>query len=141
MNNNYTNTPVADKPRVSGSFIPRALTREDEIRQQVTEYHSKHPEVWDLFCEFTFQMIGKGYSHYSVNAIFERIRWEMDAGGDGIHTFKLNNNYRAFYARRFMRAYPKHDGFFRTREQLSKKQFATRLPEISPKHYQEEGRA
>jgi hypothetical protein len=138
MRNNYTNTPEVYTPRVSSSFIPQGLSREEEIRQQVTEYHSKHPEVWRLFCRFTFQMFTKGYAHYSVNAIFERIRWEMDAGGDGIHTFKLNNNYRAFYARRFMRAYPQHDGFFRTREQLSKKQFATRLPEITPNQYEEE---
>ncbi len=55
-------------------------------------------------------MIDKGFKHYSVNAIFERIRWEIDAGGDGISTFKLNNNYRAFYARRFHRMYPEHDG-------------------------------
>jgi len=35
--------------------------------------------------------------------VFERIRWETDqADVDGRSTFKLNNNYRAFFARWFM---------------------------------------
>ena len=29
-------------------------------------------------------MIAKGFKNYSVNAVFERIRWEIDAGGDGV---------------------------------------------------------
>ena len=58
------------------------------------------------FEEFAFQMINRGYKNYSVNAIFERIRWEKDAGGDGITQFKIGNNYRAFYARAFMKKFP-----------------------------------
>lgn len=113
------------------------LTRLDEMREQVTDFHRKYPEVWRLFVKFTHQMIDRGYSHYSVNAIFERIRWEIDAGGDGVNTFKLNNNYRSFYARRFHRAYPKHEGFFRTRRQISGDSGATDLPELGPQDYEE----
>ena len=47
---------------------------------QVAAFHENHPEVWDLFVQFSFQMINRGYKHYSANAIFERIRWEKDAG-------------------------------------------------------------
>lgn len=108
------------------------MSRLDEMREQVQAFHAEHPEVWRLFCQFTFQMINRGYAAYSVNAIFERIRWEMDAGGDGITTFKLNNNYRAFYSRRFMAMYPKHEGFFRTRVQTSEAAPPTYLPELSP---------
>jgi hypothetical protein len=74
--------------------------RHEEMRQQVIEFNREHPEVWRYFCWFTFGMINKGFANYSVNAIFERIRWEIDAGGNGVTSFKLNNNYRAFYARR-----------------------------------------
>ena len=112
------------------------LTRQEEMREQVSAFHGNHPKVWRLFCEFTFEMMDRGYSHYSVNAVFERIRWEIDAGGDGTASFKLNNNYRAFYSRRFMNTYPKYAGFFRTREQTSKDKSATYLPEITPAYYQ-----
>lgn len=111
------------------------MNRRDEMAEQCATFHRQHPEVWDLFVQFTNEMVRKGFSNYSVNAIFERIRWEKDAGGDGTESFKLNNNYRALYARRFMKMYPEHDGFFRTREQTSEVKPATGLPELSPAAY------
>lgn len=108
------------------------MNRLEEMREQVTTYHKQHPEVWRMFEEFAFQMINRGFKNYSVNAIFERIRWEKDAGGDGENQFKIGNNYRAFYARRFMKKYPLHDGFFRTRKQTSETREATYMPEITP---------
>ena len=108
------------------------MNRLEEMRRQVNDYHKKHPDVWKMFEEFTFQMINQGYKKYSVNAIFERIRWEKDVGGDGVTQFKIGNNYRAFYSRRFMKKYPKYEGFFRTRKQVSENKEATNLPEISP---------
>ena len=107
-------------------------TREDELREQVNSYHRQHPEVWDLFCAFTREVIRAGHKNYSAKAIFERIRWERDIGGKTGDAFKLNNNYRAFYARRFMKKYPLHDGFFRTRKQTSETREATYMPEITP---------
>ena len=107
-------------------------SRLEEMRLQTWEFHKKHPEVWSLFVRFTFEIINRGFQNYSVNAIFERIRWENDAGGDGRTTFKMGNNYRAFYARRFMKEYPEHEGFFRTRRQNSQEQAPTNKPEISP---------
>lgn len=111
------------------------MSRHEEMREQVTAFHNKHPDVWDLFVKFTFEKINQGYSNYSVNAVFERIRWEMDAGGDGATMFKLNNNYRAFYSRRFMKKYPRYDGFFRTRQQTSEAREATNMPELTPMDY------
>ena len=95
-------------------------TRHDQIKYQVEAFHKKHPEVWDLFVKFTFDRINRGFKNYSVNGIFERIRWDVgNVGGDGVTEFKIGNNHRPFYARRFMRMYPEHDGFFRTRIQKS----------------------
>jgi len=110
--------------------------RHEEMRQQVIEFTKDNPDVWRLFCDFTFDRINKGFKNYSANAIFERIRWEKDIGGDGVAQFKLNNNYRAFYARAFMRKYPEHNGFFRIREQISKEEYASNLPELAPSDYE-----
>ena len=89
--------------------------RHEEMRQACIAFHAQHPEVWELFVKFTFQMIERGFAHYSIAAIWERIRYEKDAGGDGTIEFKLNNNHRAYYARLFHHDHPEHDGFFRTR--------------------------
>lgn len=107
-------------------------TRYEEMREQVKAYHEKHPEVWQLFTDFAFQMINRGYKHYSAKAVFERIRWEKDAGGDGVTQFKVGNNHPAFYARAFMKKYPQHNGFFRLREQTSHKRNATNMQDVTP---------
>ena len=91
------------------------VDRHEEMRQDVILFNKKHPDVWRLFCGFTFDMINRGFMNYSVNAIFERIRWEKDAGGDGVTSFKLNNNYKAEYARLIMTREPDLEGFFETR--------------------------
>lgn len=110
-------------------------TRLEEMREQVTRFHEAHPEVWDLFVQFAFEMIDRGYKTYSTNSVIERIRWEKDAGGDGTSAFKINNNYAPFYSRRFMQMYPEHEGFFRTRRQTSQDGDATDLPELAPRDY------
>lgn len=111
-------------------------TRAEEINEQAEAFHIKNPEVSRLFVIFTQQMIDRGFKHYSVAAIFDRIRWETDqADSNGGSTFKLNNNYKAWYARKFMEAFPEHDGFFRTRKRISEKQKATGLPELTPEFF------
>ena len=94
-------------------------TRHDELRDACNAFHVKHPEVWRLFCRFTLEMLATGRSHYGAKAIMERVRWETDAGGRS-PALKINNNFAAFYARRFARLHPDHAEFFRTREQTSK---------------------
>ena len=61
----------------------------------------KHPEVWRMFTELAFEAIRVGFKSYSAAVIFEVIRHMKNMGGDGVTCFKLNNNYRAFYARAF----------------------------------------
>ena len=111
-------------------------TRREEMQEQVTKFHTEHPEVWDLFVRFSKEMIGRGYKAYSAQSVIERIRWEKDAGSNGTASFKINNNYTAFYSRRFMRMYPQYEGFFRTRHQVSDDADATNLPELTPEHYE-----
>ncbi len=110
-------------------------TRLDEMREQYLKFNKEHPEVWDMFVRFSKEIISKGYKNYSVKAVFERIRWEKDIGGDGINQFKLNNNYTAFYARKFMDMFPEHKGFFRTRTQTSEDRKATKQEPLRPAYF------
>lgn len=116
--------------------ISLSENRLEEMREQVSSFHNKHPEVWNLFVRFTMEKISCGFKHYSARGIFHRIRWETEepsyqAGKE----FKLNDHYSPFYARRFHRIYPQHDGFFRTRKQISKEQLPSTLPELKPQYY------
>ena len=107
-------------------------TRYEEMEEAAVKFHKENPKVWEYFVKFTFEVIERGFSKYSVNGVFERIRWETDqADVDGRSTFKLNNNYRAFFARWFMDLYPEYSGFFRLRAMPSELQLAKNLPDIS----------
>jgi len=111
-------------------------SRYEEMRKQCQSYHKKHPKVWLLFEKFTFELIHRGFNNYGAKAVFEQIRWKTDqADIEGRSTFKVGNNHPAFYARRFMRIYPQHEGFFRTRVQTSKYQPATNRPELGPRDW------
>ena len=101
--------------------------------EQCAAFHRLHPEVWSLFEKYTFDRIRRGFKHYSSDAIFHRIRWEMALPSyEKGKEFKLNDHHTAFYARRFMRLHVEHDGFFHTRTQKSKTKTATNLPPIRP---------
>lgn len=114
-------------------------SRYDEMELAAMRFHVENPKVWEYFVRFTFEVIERGFSHYSVNGVFERIRWEADLADDeGKSTFKLNNNHRPFYARWFMRRYPEHRGFFRLRVMPSRYRPATGLPELTPADFDTE---
>tara|TARA_B100000470_G_C19620956_1_gene315367 strand:- start:224 stop:532 length:309 start_codon:yes stop_codon:yes gene_type:complete len=93
-------------------------SRLEQMRRECTKFHKNHPEVWALFVGFAFEKIRLGHKHYGVGAVMERVRWETSSGGTS-PDFKINNNFRAFYARRFAKAFPEHEDFFRTRVQKS----------------------
>ena len=112
------------------------LTRLDEMREQVSVFHSENPEVWDLFVQFTTEKIEQGFKNYSARGIFHRIRWETDKPDyhEG-YEFKLNDHHSPFYARRFMKMYPQYDGFFRTRRQTSKENYPSQMSPLTPKDF------
>ena len=35
-------------------------TRADEMREQVIAFHKEHPDVWELFVQFTMEKIEQG---------------------------------------------------------------------------------
>ena len=93
-------------------------TRTDQLLNAFAGFHHHNPGVWLLFQRFALDVISSGLTNYSSNAIFERIRWhiEIETKSDEV---KLNNNFRAYYARMFHLAYPQSEGFFRNRRLIS----------------------
>jgi len=90
-------------------------------RSGFESYDAENPEIWSAFKEFTFQLIDRGVKHYGAKAIFEAIRYHITIekrDGD----FKLNNNFTANYARKFLTLFPRHAGFFEIRDSPKKRQ-------------------
>ena len=112
-------------------------TRLDEMQADFARYHEENPWVYEAFKRLTFQLINAGRQNFSASAVVERIRWGVSIGDYGPDDFKINNNYRAFYARLFHMEHPQHDGFFRTRKQKSADEDATSLPPLKPSWFDE----
>lgn len=84
------------------------------LEKKFWEYHRENPQVYALFDRFASEAVNRNRKRFSANMIFERMRWYtvIETGGD---EYKLNNNYRAYYARLWMRNHPDHDDLFETR--------------------------
>lgn len=91
-----------------------AATASDLAQQKFTEFDNRNPEIWQMFCEFSFQLINLGFQRYSADAILHRVRWETAVRGVR-DQYKINNNYSAFYARKFRETHPRYAAFFEMR--------------------------
>lgn len=60
-------------------------------------------------------------SKCGIGMLFEVARWTIGLRTRG-EPLKLNNNYRAFYARKLMREYPEFAGLFETRRQRDERE-------------------
>lgn len=88
----------------------------DEMRRAFDEFDKANPRVWSLFVSFANEAVAAGVKTLSASLIVERIRWEVMMQTQADDGFKINNNYRAFYARKYMEAYPHRAGMFKTRK-------------------------
>ncbi|OYW60917.1 MAG: hypothetical protein B7Z40_19345 [Bosea sp. 12-68-7] len=82
---------------------------------QFPRYDAEHPDIWTLFEKYTLDMIAAGHKQVGHGLIFGRIRYDAALKKQQGSTFKLNQNYGAYYARKFMKLYPQHEDLFSTR--------------------------
>ena len=76
------------------------------------DYHAKterwielNPQAYLLFRRFAEQMRQK-HRRFGIGQLTERVRWEMAFEYDD-RDFKINNNYRAYIARRLVKDDPR----------------------------------
>ena len=77
-------------------------------------FHVKNPEVYELFKLFAFEAIIKGHLRLSSEMIINRIRWDTSVVTSD-KDYKINNDYKPFYARLFMEEHQTYGNFFNTR--------------------------
>lgn len=88
----------------------------DSLEDKAMRFHKENPQVYELFKEYTFQVVAKGYKNYGAHSIFERIRWHTSIETKCDLGFKINDHHYPYYARMFMKEFPRYKGFFRTRK-------------------------
>ena len=85
-----------------------------DLQRAFLKFHREHPEVWRAIVRFTFEAISAGRSHYSMDAVVHRVRWETSFGDNRPEReFKIANAHVAFYSRVWRDTYPEYGDFFR----------------------------
>lgn len=83
--------------------------------EQFEQFHTDNPQVYATLVELARTWVANTHLHkIGVGALFERARWEI-AIRTNDPNFKLNNNYRAYYARLIMKREEDLDGIFELR--------------------------
>lgn len=88
------------------------------------KFNAKHPEIYRMFRTLALEAIGKGYKKFSSEIIVNVIRWKtmlaaresVRISGGEVKEIKINNDFKPFMSRRFMKEFPQHEGFFETRK-------------------------
>lgn len=92
--------------------------REDLYDKQLSfavnfiRFNKNNPKVFHKIVELADRQ-RQIRDHYSIEIIMNVVRYHTDLDGKG-DPFKVNNNYKAYYARMYME-YRKCPGFFETR--------------------------
>jgi len=81
------------------------------IGKKSYQFDQQNPHVYQMFKRFAGEARSRGYQQYSANGIFERMRWETSMVSGDVE-FKMNNNLRAYYARKLMHEESIFKGFF-----------------------------
>lgn len=85
------------------------------IRDAFHRFHTENPHVYRHLVKLARRAKLRGANRIGIGMLFEVLRWQniLETGGDD---FKLNNNYRSYYARRIMELEPDLFGIFELRK-------------------------
>lgn len=102
----------------------------DPIEVAFWKFHRENPQVYDALRRLAYSLIERGHEHYGIKALCEVVRFEhVMAVNDP--AFKINNNHTALYARLLMANEKRLDGFFDTRERISRRTMRSAEERIS----------
>lgn len=90
------------------------------IRQAFEEFDAANPHVYETIKKLALHAIHLGKKKISFYMLTEVVRWEIylktnESAGvrlrdDDDRRFKISNNYRPHYARKFINEFPEHAG-------------------------------
>lgn len=92
-----------------------ALTFAATIAQRFEQFHAENPHVYTTLVRLAREWIVQTGQHkLAIATLFERARWDIVISTNDPE-FRLNNNFRAFYARLMMSQEPDLAGLFEVR--------------------------
>lgn len=102
---------------------PLPLIMAGTLADRFDEFHRNNPAVYDALVRLAREWVAATNGRkVGIGALYEVARWQIAiATGDG--DFKLNNDFRAFYARKLMAENTDLDGLFELRRSQADDQY------------------
>jgi hypothetical protein len=92
------------------------LESDEPAHDRFQAFHHANPWVMERLTNMARRLKDRGIRQYGIAALWEVLRYDWTVRTDDpTSQLKLNNDYRAFYAREIMRRHHDLDGFFTTR--------------------------
>lgn len=88
----------------------------EQIRKEFKIFHRNNPHVYREIKELATKVISRGRTHYGIGMLWEVARWEIwirTRSNVEAEDFKMPNNFRAHYARMWLRDHPQHAGHYK----------------------------
>lgn len=88
----------------------------DPIEEAFNQFHKQHPAVYRELVKHAREWRSYGHARLGIDVLFCKLRWEWHVRGvEDTDGYKLNNNYRALYARKIMAENADLEGLFEIR--------------------------
>jgi hypothetical protein len=100
---------------------PYPTDRPPTVDERAAAFHQLNPSVFGELRELALADVARGAKYISIARLFETLRIRRSLETQDPSGFRLNNSYRAFFARRLMAVEPRLVGVFRLRDRACDK--------------------
>lgn len=94
----------------------RAPRKPRTIEERCAAFDREHPEVYAELRRLAIEAARAGRSRLGIAQLVEVARWNLETGARDAAGYKLNNDYRAVWARRLMAEHQELAGVFELRD-------------------------
>jgi len=95
----------------------KGVNQMTDWQTKFNEFHSNNPHIFDELVKLALALKERGHNQYSIQGLFEVLRYRKAIKTADSHSqYKLNNNYKPYYARMIMQRFAFFKGFFELRE-------------------------
>lgn len=91
--------------------LPPIPTIKSQKQEEFEAFHNRNKHIYKKLVEISRMAKRMGHGTYSINSLFEQLRWHYLVEHNDTQ-FKMNNNWRSLYARKIMANERDLNGFF-----------------------------
>lgn len=87
-----------------------------DIKSKFKEFHRTNPQIYRILVDLAREAKNAGKTKIGIAMLWEVMRWNIFITTNGKEKYKLNNDYKAFYARLIMEQENDLNGIFELRK-------------------------